>query len=108
MKKLILAVIIALSYPLAAFAGNNIGEQPGYVREQGLDQLFFYVAAGDGAGATEYICTAGANSLSSEAKWQIRKFSYDSSDRISSIRWADGTDNFTKICDDRASYDYEP
>jgi len=106
MRYLFLAACLLFSLP--AYADPIIGETSTYAREQGLDSLYFYVSSGDGQGQIEYICTAFPNQASSAEKWQIRKFTYDSSNRVSTIRWADGTSRFIKVCDDRATYDYTP
>lgn len=93
-----------------AWAGQQVGENSAYAREQGLRQLFFYVAAGNGTGQIQYICrsftgdnTAGATSASI---WQVSQFAYDSSNRISTILYAGGSDNFTNICDNRTTLSY--
>jgi len=96
-------VVVFLLFAQNAWAGNFPGEQPVYGRDQGRTTLLFYVAAGNGAGKVEYICTADAGTASSSARWQISRLTYDSSDRVSEIEWAGSTDNFTNICDNRAS-----
>lgn len=42
-----------------------------------------------------------------ETKWQIKKFFY-SSGLVTSIKFADGTNDYSKKWDDRATYDYDP
>jgi YD repeat-containing protein len=96
-----------LASTLTSQAGNFPGEQPVYSRDQGRQSLLFYVADGsDGAGKVEYICTADSGVATSTARWQVSRLSYDTSDRVSTIRWAGGTDNFTSVCDDRVSLSY--
>ncbi len=106
MRKIILLLIFLLTAVPLAHANPLLGETSTYAREAGRDQLFFYVAAGDGVGQIEYICVAAAGTASSEAEWQVRKFSYDSSSRLSTIIWAANTDDYTQVCDDRASLSY--
>ena len=104
---MVIGQLLQLAIPKAD-AGTLLGETPTYAREQGMDQEFAYVAAGNGVGQLEYQGFAQPNSLTSAAKWQIRKFTYDSSNRLSDIKWANGTDNTTLIWNSRASYDYDP
>ena len=106
MKRLLLTLLLFPLLSVSLEAGPIVGETSTYAREQGRDQLFFYVSSGNGTGQIEYICTADAGTETSALKWQIRKFTYDSSNRISEILWASGTDDFKKSCDDRASYSY--
>jgi len=49
---------------------------------------------------------AASGRLSSEAKWQIQQFSYDSSSLLISILWANGSGKFNQIWDNRASLSY--
>ena len=91
-------------------AAQTIGETPTYAREVGFEQHFFYVAAGNGVGQIEYICKAyagnGNNDDTSAAVWQVQKFTYDSSNRISTIAFAGDDDGYNQICDNRASLNY--
>ena len=45
---------------------------------------------------------AGTN----EAKWRIRKYTYNAQGNPVQIDWADGTHAFTKIWDSRDGYSY--
>lgn len=91
-------------------AGSLVGEQPTYAREQGMRQRFFYVASGNGTGQVEYICrtfpgvTAGSSTAS--AVWQVQRFTYDSSNRTSTILFAGADDAYNQVCDSRASLSY--
>lgn len=98
---------IAFSNPLAQ-AGKIVGETDTYAREQGFRQRFFYVAAGNGAGQVEYICRAftGRTTAVTDALWQIQQFTYDSSNRLSTILFADGDDGYDNVCNDRVSLTY--
>ena len=55
-----------------------------------------------------YICEAlPGNTDSSQRYWRIRRFFYSGiTRRNSSIRWADGKNEFAFIADDRATYTY--
>ena len=98
--------LLLASFALQSSAGNFPGEQPVYSRDQGRQTLLFYVSGGNGDGKVEYICTADSGVATTTAKWQISKLVYDSSNRVSTITWAGGTDNFTSVCTDRASLVY--
>ena len=52
-----------------------------------------------------YIGLAAPGTLTSEAKWQIRKLTY-SGDNPTQIKYANGSPNFNQIYDDRASLTY--
>lgn len=52
-----------------------------------------------------YIGLAAPGSLTSEAKWQIKKITYDGSNPTE-IKFADGSPSFNQIYDDRASLTY--
>ena len=67
-------------------------------------QIFDY----DGGSYVVYIGRAQPGALQSDALWQIRKFTYDESNHITNIEFADGSSEFNKIWDNRSSYDYEP
>lgn len=53
-----------------------------------------------------YIGEAEPGTSTSEAKWRIRKIEYDANGNPISVKWADGTNSFTKVWDDRATYTY--
>ena len=95
-----------------AYAGNVVGEQPTYAREQGQEQRFFYVAGGsDGAGQIEYICrafpgTTGSDDVTDDV-WQVQRFTYDTDDRISTIAFAGDNDSYNQICANRTSLNYD-
>ncbi len=89
-----------------AWAGQFVGETPTYDRDTGFTQVLSYVASGNGVGKVEYVCTAYPSALTSEAKWQIQKLSYDSSHRVTNVQWAGGTDAYTNICDNETSLTY--
>ena len=108
MRQFLLAMIVLVGLPLGVQAGQGMGENSIYAREMGKSQLLFYVAAGNGVGQVEYICEADAGTLSSVLRWRIKKFVYNSSHILTTIQWADGTDDYSKSCDLRTSYDYTP
>ena len=100
-----------LLLPLRVAAGNFPGEQPVYAREVGQDQRFFYVASGNGVGQIEYICRTfpgltGSDDTADDV-WQVTRFTYDSSNRISTIAFAGDNDAYNQICDNRASLSYD-
>lgn len=102
------AVLFAWSPPV--FAGKGVGEDAAYAREMGFEARFFYKSGGNGDGQIEYICrafpgTTGSDSTAA-AVWQVQKFTYDSSNRLSTIAFAGDDDAFTQICDNRTSLDY--
>lgn len=51
-----------------------------------------------------YLGKAQIGSATSDSSWQIQKISV--SGTVTTIAWADGTDAFTNVWDDRASYTY--
>ena len=104
-------LFLALTVPQPLHAANFPGEQPTYARETGFEQRFFYKSGGDGDGQIEYLCrafpgTTGSDSTAA-AVWQVQRFTYDSSSRISTIAFAGDDDAYTQICDNRASLNYD-
>jgi hypothetical protein len=59
----------------------------------------------DAEGNMEYIGTAQIGTSESEEGWQIKKL-VRTGGSLTAIRWADGTDEFTKVWDDRETYSY--
>lgn len=54
-----------------------------------------------------YLGLAAPGSLTTEEKWQIRYLTFDASNNVTSMSYANGTPNFDKIWDNRAiSYVY--
>ena len=91
-------------------AGKGVGEDASYAREMGFEQRLFYVASGDGAGQVEYICrafpgTLGSDDVSDDV-WQVQRFTYDASDRVSTIAFAGDDDAFNQVCANRTTLDY--
>jgi hypothetical protein len=107
----VIALLALLILSSSAYAGKIVGEDASYAREMGFEAKFFYVASGDGAGQIEYICRAfpgtTASSSTANAVWQVQRFTYDSSNRISTIAFAGDDDAFNQICDNRTSLDYD-
>ena len=93
-----------------AEAGKIVGETSTYAREQGFRTRLFYVASGDGAGQVEFICKTFpgllAGNSTANAVWQVRRFTYDTSDRVSTILFAGTDDAYNQVCDDRTSLSY--
>lgn len=93
-------------------AGKGVGEDAAYAREMGFEQRFFYVAVGsDGENQFEYICRAfpgtTASSSTANAVWQVQRFTYDTSDRISTIAFAGDDDAYNQVCANRTTLDYD-
>ena len=59
----------------------------------------------NGANGPVYIGYAEPGALHSESKWQIVKLTYVTS-MVTMIEFADGTEFFDKVWDDRASYTF--
>lgn len=53
-----------------------------------------------------YVGRAAPGTLVSEAKWQIYKMTYDGNNNPTSKIYADGTNGFVKVWDDRDTYSY--
>lgn len=101
-----LAVLVLLAWAIPVQAGPFVGEQPTYIREAGYEVRFAYKSGGNGDGQVEYQGWAQPNTSIDVAKWRIRRFTYDSSNRVTAIEWAGGTDNFNQIWSNRASLSY--
>lgn len=55
-----------------------------------------------------YSGKANPGALKSEAKWQIVKYNYDSSNRATEKNFANGDSEYDKVWNDRATYDFDP
>ena len=101
---------LSLTSTPRALAGQQAGENSAYAREQGKSYRFYYVSGGNGDGQVKYICRAfpgmTQNDNIAAAVWQVQRFTYDSSNRISAIAFAGDDDGYGQICDNRASLDY--
>lgn len=106
-----MGLLVILSSYNTVEAGKGVGEDAAYAREMGFESRFFYVASGNGVNQIEYICRAfpgtTASSSTADAVWQVQRFTYDSSNLISTIAFAGDDDAFNQICDSRASLDYD-
>ena len=60
----------------------------------------------NGSGNPLYIGKARPSITSSETGWQIRKLTYDGSDNVLSVKFANGKNGYSFIWDDRATYTY--
>ena len=102
-------LILGLSMQTAQ-AGKGVGEDAAYARQMGFESRFFYVASGNGEGQLEYICLAYPGTIGSDDTaddvWQVQRFTYDSSNRLSTIRFAGDDDQFNQRCDDRVGLEY--
>lgn len=61
-----------------------------------------YNAAGD----PEYVGLARPAAATTAAEWQIKKVGYDGSRNVTSVTFAGGTNEYSKVWDDRATYSY--
>ncbi len=74
-----------------------------YSREAGFDMMIAY----DGSNREQYVGIAIPGSLTSASAWSIYKLEYDgTSGGVAKKRFADGTDEFSKIWDSKTSYTY--
>jgi len=80
---------------------HNRDEVRSYSREVGFDQCIEY-----SSGNAIYIGLANPGSSKASAVWAIKKLSYDGDSNMVEARYADGTDDFTKVWNDRATYSY--
>lgn len=107
---ILLGCVLVSVWAIQAQGAGFPGEQPTYARETGFEMRFFYVSGGNGDGQIEYICqafpgTTGSDSTAASV-WQVKRFTYDSSNRVSTIAFAGDDDAYTQICDNRTSLDY--
>jgi len=91
-------------------AGKGVGEDAAYAREMGFEARFYYVASGNGEGQIEFICrafpgTLGSDDVSDDV-WQVQRFTYDTSSRVSTIAFAGDDDAFNQVCANRVTLDY--
>jgi hypothetical protein len=54
----------------------------------------------------EYLGKADIGTATTSSGWQIKKFTYDGSNNLTDIQYAEGTDAFDKIWDNRIGYSY--
>lgn len=72
-----------------------------------LDKEDYTVLVDYSAGVNPvYIGKSARGTPTSVARWQIKKVTYDANDNVTSIKWADKSNAFEKVWDDRASYDF--
>lgn len=84
---------------------DGLSTKPGF---KNVNPLSPYVTLLDYNSGTlpVYIGQANADTATSEAKWQIKKLTYDGNDNVTSILAAGGTLDFNQVWDDRASLSY--
>lgn len=69
-------------------------------------QLFINTGGASGT-EVEYAMEADPGTLSSAAKWRIKKIAYDGgTNNVASVKWASGNMNFDKVADNYANYVY--
>jgi hypothetical protein len=77
-------------------------ETPVYSRDQGLTQKIEY----DGSNNAVYIGKAQPGTVATASTWQICKLTYDASNNMTDLQWANSSDNFEFIWNSRATYTY--
>ena len=60
----------------------------------------------DGGANPIYMGRAAPGTATSAAAWQIRKLTYDGSDNVIAIQFADGTNDYDQVWDNRAGLSY--
>ena len=70
------------------------------------NRLVTTVIAYDGNQNAEYIGEASPNTGKGEAKWRIKKLTYDINQNATDIQWAGGTSEDNQVWDNRASLSY--
>ena len=58
------------------------------------------------SGQTIYIGKAAPGTAKGSLGWQIQKLTYDANGFVTDVQWADGTAEFDKEWDERATYAY--
>lgn len=80
----------------------GIRARPVYLLDGALKRRYEY----NSDGTVKYVGEAeDVTALTSQAKWRIKKMSYNGGFVVSED-WADGSNDFDKVWDDRASYSY--
>jgi hypothetical protein len=82
--------------------GKQRNEFEVYQRTAGFDFLTEF----DASGNILYFGEAYPGALTTEAKWRIWKGTYDSDNRQTELRWANGSDNYIHKWTERASLNY--
>ena len=81
--------------------GKIHNEQESYSREMGLDQKIEY-----SSGNALYVGRAFPGALTSQEVWQIYKMAVDGDGNMTSLRFANKSDDFKFSWDLRATYSY--
>lgn len=69
-------------------------------------QKISYVASGNGEGQPEYVGYSDPGTGAGDSSWAIKKLTYDSSQRVTDVQWANGNNEFVNEWDLRATYSY--
>jgi YD repeat-containing protein len=84
-----------------------MAQTPSFNRpELTIDATYTQAFAYDASGNVQYVGRAEPGVATSGAHWQIQKLTYDGSNRITAVQWAQGTDEFKYVWTDRATYTY--
>lgn len=60
----------------------------------------------DGSGNQTYLGWTQPGSLTSDASWRIMKQTFNGSNQLTDVSWANGSTGFGAVWDSRASYSY--
>lgn len=82
---------------------NAAGQKPIAVEMQDNYQTLINY---DGGTNPVYIGKATTGTATTAASWSIKKITYDANNNPITIKFANGTDSFDKVWDDRATYSY--
>lgn len=84
---------------------------PDYINSQTIAYPFGHpdlqiLVARNAAQSVEYIGRARPGAATSAAEWQIGKIAYDANGDFASLKFAGGTNTYSKVWDNRAAYSY--
>jgi len=84
---------------------SNIQVRGGFVTET-ISSPEMTIKIEYSSGNPIYIGMTEIGNATGDAKWQIKKITYDVDGNPTDIQWADGTAEFVKVWDNRATYSY--
>ncbi len=71
-----------------------------------IEQLHILAIENDSNGNPIYLGVAAAGTLKSDEGWQIKKLTFDASNNLLDIQFANGTITFVAVWDNRSTYQY--